>query len=322
MKIYITRVIPESAVILLKNNGHEVVLNTSDKVLSKEELITELKKDSFDAVLCLLTDKIDKDIFDASPSTKIYANFAVGYNNIDTVLAKERGITVTNTPEVLTNTVAEHTFALMIAIATRVVEGDNYMRSGKFKNWEPLLLLGTDLTGKTLGILGAGRIGTRVAHHGARGFDMNVIYYDVKQNDFLEKNYGARYCSTPEEVLREADFVSIHVPLLPTTTHLIDEARLKMMKKTAYLVNTSRGPVIDEQALAKALRENVIAGAALDVFEHEPETAPGLKELPNVIITPHIASATLKTRVEMAELAATNIVTFLKGEIPPNAIKI
>ncbi|MBX4216244.1 D-glycerate dehydrogenase, partial [Candidatus Parcubacteria bacterium] len=239
-----------------------------------------------------------------------------------TAAAKERGVTITNTPEVLTNTVAEHTFALMMAIACRLVEGDALMRSGKFKNWEPMMLLGSDLTGKTLGILGAGRIGSRVAHHGAKGFEMKVLYYDVQRNAALEKETGAEFRATPEEVLREADYVSIHVPLLPTTTHLINEARLKSMKKTAYLVNTSRGPVIDEAALVTALREKWIQGAALDVFEHEPKAAPGLSELSNVIITPHIASATLATRIEMANLAAKNIVEFLEGGAPPNKIAL
>lgn len=319
--IYVTRMIPESAIEMLRDKGYEVDVSEKDGVLGKNELITELKKKEYGAVLCLLTDKIDGDVFDAAPKAKIFANFAVGYNNIDLAAAKERGVVITNTPEVLTNTVAEHTFALMMAIACRTVEADKFMRSGKFKNWEPFMLLGADLTGKTLGILGAGRIGARVVHHGARGFDMNVIYYDIKRNEELEKNYGAKYYAKPEEVLKEADFVSIHVPLLPTTIHLIDANRLKMMKKTAYLVNTSRGPVIDEQALAVALKEKWIAGAALDVFEHEPELAPGLKDLENVIVTPHIASATLETRTKMAELAAQNIVDFLEGREPLNKVK-
>jgi len=319
-KIYVTRIIPESAVNLMKSGGYEVDVNPEDKVLSKDELIAELKKKEYDAVLSLLTDKIDADVFAAAPNAKIFANFAVGYNNIDVEEAKKRGVTITNTPEVLTNTVAEHAFALMLAIATRVVEGDSYTRAGKFKSWEPMLLLGTDLTGKTLGILGAGRIGSRVAHHGARGFEMNVIYYDVKKNEDIEKNCGASFRATPEEVLKEADFISVHVPLLPATTHLINEARLKLMKKTAYLVNTSRGPVIDEAALVNALKEKIIAGAALDVFEHEPELTPGLKELGNVIITPHIASATLETRVKMAEMAAGNIISFFEGKTPANKV--
>ncbi|MDP3958467.1 MAG: D-glycerate dehydrogenase [bacterium] len=322
MKIYVTRMIPEPAIAMLKAQGYEVAVSGKDGVLSKEELIAELKKAPYDAVLSLLTDKIDADVFDAVPSAKIFANFAVGYNNIDTEAATARGVTITNTPEVLTNTVAEHAFALMMGIAHRVVEGDAYTRAGKFKSWEPMLLLGTDLSGKTLGILGAGRIGSRVAHHGARGFGMKVVYHDVKENPTLGAEYGARYAATPEEVLKEADFVSIHVPLLPATTHLINAERLKTMKKTAYLVNTSRGPVIDEAALVAALREGWIAGAALDVFEHEPDLAPGLKELPNVILTPHIASATLETRMEMANLAAKNIIEFLEGREAPNKIAI
>lgn len=321
-KIYVTRMIPESAIEMLKGKGYEVSVSAKDGVLTKEELIGELKKEPYDAVLSLLTDKIDKDVLDAVPSAKIVANFAVGYNNIDTAAAAEQGVVITNTPEVLTNTVAEHTFALMMAIACRIVEGDSFMRSGKFKNWEPMMLLGSDLSGKTLGILGAGRIGSRVAHHGAKGFEMNVLYYDVKKNDTLEQETGAQFRATAEEVLREADYVSIHVPLLPSTTHLIDEAKLKSMKKTAYLVNTSRGPVIDEAALVRALSEKWIQGAALDVFEHEPAMAPGLSDLPNIIVTPHIASATLATRVEMANLAAKNIIEFLEGKEPPNKIRL
>lgn len=321
-KIYVTRMIPKSAILMLRRKGYEVDISEKDGVLTKDELISELKKKEYDAVLSLLTDKIDGDIFDAVPSAKIFANFAVGYNNIDVNAAKARGVVITNTPEVLTNTVAEHTFALMMAIACRLVEADKFMRSGKFKNWEPFMFLGADLTGKTLGILGAGRIGARVAHHGARGFDMNIIYYDIKRNEYLEKNYGAKFYATPEEVLKEADFVSIHVPLLPSTTHLIDANRLKMMKKTAYLVNTSRGPVIDEDALAQALKERWIAGAALDVFEHEPNINPGLKDLDNVIVTPHIASATLETRIKMANLASQNIIEFLDGKEPSNKIRM
>jgi len=321
-KVYVTRAIPESATVMLEEKGYQVTVSNKDDVLTKEELIAALKGRGYDAVLCLLTDKIDGDVFDAAPEAKIFANFAVGYNNIDTVAAKARGITVTNTPEVLTNTVAEHTFALMIAIACRLVEADKFMRAGKFKNWEPMMLLGADLTGKTLGILGAGRIGARVAHHGARGFGMQVIYYDVARNETLEKEYGATFRATPEEVLKEADFISIHVPLLPSTTHLIDAAKLSLMKPTAYLVNTSRGPVIDEAALAGALKDKKIAGAALDVFEHEPAMHPTLRELDNVIVTPHIASATLATRKKMAELAAKNIIEFLEGNEPPNKLKL
>ena len=227
---------------------------------------------------------------------------------------------MTNTPDVLTNTVAEHTFSLMLALAHRIVEGDAFTRAGKYTAWDPELLLGTDLSRKTLGILGAGRIGTRVAYHGQKSFDMKVLYYDVKRNEHIEKEVGAEFRETPEEVLAEADFVSVHVPLLDSTRHLINQERLGRMKKSAYLVNTSRGPVIHEEALVEALRNKIIKGAALDVFEHEPALAPGLAELSNVIITPHIASATEETRSKMGKVAAENIIAVMEGRKAPNAI--
>jgi len=228
---------------------------------------------------------------------------------------------VTNTPGVLTETVAEHTFALIMAIARRITEADRFARAGKFTAWGPELLLGTDLSGKTLGIVGLGRIGSRVAYHAVKGFDMNVLYYDVQRNLDFEKEFGATYVSSVDELLPRCDFVSIHVPLLESTRHLINEERLKKMKPTAYLINTSRGPVVDEKALAAALKDGLIKGAALDVFEFEPEITPELKELDNVILTPHIASATIETRSKMAELAATNIIEALEGRTPPNLVK-
>jgi glyoxylate reductase len=319
-KIYITRKIPEAGVALLKGKGHEVVISEKDGVLTKKELTSALSGEAYDAVLCLLTDTVDAEVFDAAPNVKIFANYAVGFNNVDVKEAKKRGITVTNTPDVLTNTVAEHTFTLLLAIAHRIAEGDRFTRAGKYIGWEPELLLGTDLSGKTLGILGAGRIGTRVAHHGTKGFDMNVVYYDVKQNEFIEKEANAVFKTTVEEVLQVADFVTIHVPLLDSTRHLISIERLKMMKPSAYIVNTSRGPVIDEEALVTALKNGVIRGAALDVFENEPALAPGLSELENVIVTPHIASATEETRNKMSAVAAENIAALLEGRTPPNLV--
>ena len=304
----------------MKSKGFEVDVSPKDGVLSKEELIAALRAKPYDAVLCLLTDKIDAEVFDAAPSAKIFANYAVGFNNIDLDAAKARGVTVSNTPDVLTETVAEHTVALLLALASRIVEGDTFTRAGKYVGWDPLLLLGTDLSHKTLGILGAGRIGARVAHHLSRGFDMNVIYYDVKRNEQLEQEYRASYRATPEEVLKEADAVTVHVPLLPATTHLLNKERLAMMKPSAYLVNTSRGPVIDEAALVEALKNGVIKGAALDVFENEPALAPGLAELPNVILTPHIASATEETREKMGDIAAKNIISFFETGTAPNAV--
>lgn len=319
-KIYITRRIPEIGIKMLTDKGYEVDINPEDKILSKEELIAALKGKEYDAVLPLLTDTINTEVFDAVPSAKIFANYAVGFNNIDLPEAAKRGITVTNTPGGLTNSVAEHTVALLLALSARIVEGDSYTRAGNYKGWDPMLLLGEDLEGKTLGILGAGRIGFRVAHILSRGFDMKVAYYDVKRNEEFEKDYGAVFYATPEELLKVSDVVSIHVPLLDSTKHLMNAERLAMMKKSAFLINTSRGPVVDEKALVEALKNNVIAGAGLDVFEDEPKLAEGLSELKNVVITPHIASATVSARGEMAELAAQNIIDFLEGNEPKNKV--
>jgi len=318
--IYVTRQISDKALAMLREKGYELDVSTKDGALSKDELISALKAKPYDGVLCLLTDTINGEIFDAVPSAKIFANHAVGFNNIDVPEAKKRGLTITNTPGALTNTVAEHAMALILAASTRTVEADRFLRAGKFNGWGPMMMLGTDLKGKTLGVLGAGRIGSRLAYHCQKGFDMNVIYYDVKQNEAFEKETGARFCSTVEEVLRDADVVSIHVPLLDSTKHLINSERLKMMKPTAFLVNTSRGPVVDEVALVEALKQNTIAGAALDVFEHEPALAPGLMECENAVLTPHIASATETTRGEMARLAAENLIAFFEGRTPPNII--
>jgi glyoxylate reductase len=320
-KIYVTRKIPGRAVDILKEKGYEVDISSKDGVLTKEELLGALKKKPYDAVLCLLTDSINKDVFDVVPTAKIFANYAVGFNNIDVEEAKKRGVTITNTPDVLTDTVAEHTVALILSITRRVVESDKFLRDGKYVGWAPELLLGTDLKGKTLGILGAGRIGYRVAYSLSRGFDMNVIYYDIKRSEYFDKDFGARFCETPEEVLKEADVVSIHVPLLDSTKHLLNKERLGMMKPSAYLINTSRGPVIDENALVYALKNGVIKGAGLDVFENEPNLAEGLKDLDNVVITPHTASATDETRAKMGEVAVQNIIDFLEGREPKNKIR-
>ncbi|MBI2640138.1 MAG: D-glycerate dehydrogenase [Candidatus Sungbacteria bacterium] len=323
MKILVTRQIPNKGPDLLKSNGYDVFVNLEDRVIKKAELIGYLERDRYDAVLCLLTDKIDSDIFDAAKESgvKIFANFAVGTDNIDIKAAERVGIIVTNTPGVLADTVAEHAFALMLSLAHRIPESDRFTRAGKFKGWEPMLLLGSDVSKKALGIVGLGRIGSRVAYHARRGFDMPVIYHDIRRSEEFEKEYGAEYRQNVDDIFRGADFVSIHVPLLVSTRHLVDARRLRLMKKTAYLVNTSRGPVVDEQALVEVLRERVIRGAALDVFENEPALAPGLAELENVILTPHVASATEDTRQAMSELAARNIIEALEGRIPPNLVK-
>ena len=335
-KIFITRKIPEAGIKKLAEK-YEVKVSSPDRVLSKEELIAALKAGKYDAVLCLLTDKIDADVFEAAGSqVKIFANFAVGFDNIDLDTAKERGIMIANTPGVLTDTVAEHTFALMLAISHRIAEADKFTKAGKYEGWAPLLFLGNDLSRKIVGIVGLGRIGSRVAHHAARGFDMKILYYDTKRNlefeeEFSarggsasggEKQFGAEYKEKLEDLLKEADYVSLHVPFLPNTRHLINAERLKLMKPTAYLINTSRGPIVDERALVEALRAKIIKGAALDVFENEPALAQGLAELDNVILTPHIASATEETRAKMAELAADNIIAVLEGRTPPDLVEI
>lgn len=320
-KIYITRKIPEFGINLLKEKGYEVVINPHDKVLSREEFVSALSGQNYDAVLCLLTDKIDNEVFEAAgKNCKIFANYAVGFDNIDLKSAKEHKIIITNTPGVLTETVAEHTFSLILAISRRIAEADKFTREGKYVGWAPMLLLGDDFSDKILGIVGLGRIGSLVAKHGFHGFGAKIIYHDIKRNEEFEKEFNAIYKETIEDLLKEADYVSIHTPLLPETRHLINKKRLQMMKPTAYLINTSRGPIIDEEALVWALKNNIIKGAALDVFENEPNLAAGLTELLNVILTPHIASATLATREKMSKMAAENIVAVLEGEKAPNEI--
>jgi lactate dehydrogenase-like 2-hydroxyacid dehydrogenase len=304
----------------LTDAGHDVTVSEKDGVLTKNALIAALGEKPYEAVLCLLTDMIDDAVFAAAPQAKIFANYAVGFNNIDLPAAAKRGVKIANTPGVLTDTVAEHTFALILAVAHRIAESDRFTRAGRYDGWAPMMLLGIDLKGKTLGLLGAGRIGSRVAHHARDGFDMQVIYYDVKRNEAFEQESDARFKATVEEVLAEADVVSIHVPLLDSTHHLMNAERFALMKPGAILVNTSRGPVVDEAALVDALKMGRIRGAGLDVFENEPALAPGLAELPNVVLTPHTASATEETRAAMAVLAAENIIAALEGREPPNAV--
>ena len=319
--IFVTREIPEVGLKMLRDKGYEVDVREKSSLPSSRELVRALRKKPYDAVVTLLTDKVDAVMFDAVPSAKIYANYATGFDNIDAAEAKKRGITVTNAPAVSSSeAVAEHAIALMLALAARIVEADEFVRRRKYKGWSPMNFIGTDLLGKTLGLIGAGRIGERVAHY-AGGFGMKIIYTDVVRNERIEKECGAAYFTTPEEVLRQADVVSLHTPLLSTTRHLINADRLKMMKPTAYLVNTSRGPVIDEDALMGALQSGVIAGAGLDVFEFEPHLVPGLVKLQNVILTPHIASASVDARNEMSRLVAENIIDFFEGRTPKNAIK-
>ncbi len=310
--IYITRIIPQITFDMLQAKGYSIDVYAKDQVPTQAEIIEALQRKPYDAVVTLLTDKIDATVFDAAPSVKLYANYAVGYDNIDVAEAKRRGILVTNTPGNYSYCIAEQTMALMLGLTTRMVEADDFVRAGKYQGWSPMNFVGTDLEKKTLGLIGAGKIGERVAHHATHGFDMKVIYYDVARNEKIEKEYGAQYYSDVESVLKLADIVSLHVPLLDSTHHLINETRLKIMKPTAYLINTSRGPVVDENALVSALKNGTIRGAGLDVFEFEPKPADGLVQLPNVILTPHIASARESARNEMAKIAAENVISFLE----------
>jgi glyoxylate reductase len=270
-------------------------------------------------VLCMLTDKINAEVLDAAgPQVKIFANYAVGFDNIDIPAASSRGVLVSNTPDVLTDATADMAWALLCAVARRVAEGDRFTRAGKFTAWKPLMMLGLEITGKTIGVIGAGRIGQAFAYR-ARGFKPKLLYTANTPKPEFEAQTGATFADS-ETLLREADFVSLHLPLTPGTRHYIGERELNLMKETAILINTSRGPVVDEKALVKALREKRIWGAGLDVFEREPDLEPGLSELENVVITPHLGSATIETRARMGNLAAENILAALAGTMPPNCL--
>ncbi len=315
MKIFVTRRIPEEGIELLRRH-HEVEVNPEDRILEKHEIIEALKDK--EGLLCLLTDPIDAEVIKTAPKLKMISNYAVGYDNIDVKAATERGIPVSNTPGVLTDATAELAWALLLAVARRIVEGDHFCREGRFKGWAPMLMLGRGITGRTLGIVGAGRIGTAFALK-SQGFSMKILYTSRHRNRVLEEKLGAKKVSL-EELLESSDFVSLHVPLTDDTYHLIGEKELKMMKETAVLINTSRGAVVDEKALIKALREHWIWGAGLDVYEHEPRIPRELIELDNVVLQPHTGSATYETRSRMALMAAENILTGLRGERPPNCV--
>ncbi|MBS7607760.1 MAG: glyoxylate reductase [Candidatus Bathyarchaeia archaeon] len=317
-KVYVTRELPERGMKIIKERFDAEVWPEYGPP-PKDEIIRKAR--DADALVTLLSDKIDAEVFDAAPKLKIIAQMAVGYDNIDVAEATKRGIYVTNTPGVLTETTADFAWALLMAIARRVVEADKYVRSGQWKvSWHPSMMLGRDVHGATLGILGAGRIGTAVARR-AKGFNMKIIYYDViPMPPEVEKELGARRVDL-DTLFREADFLSIHVPLTKETYHIVNEEKLRLMKKTAYIINTSRGPVVDEKALYKALKEGWIAGAALDVFEQEPTPMDNpLLKLDNIVVAPHIASASYETRSKMAEMVAENLVAFFEGRQPPNLV--
>jgi len=315
-KVYVTRLIPERGLEMVREFCEARVWE-GELPPPRDVLLKEVRE--IEGLLCLLTDKVDAELMDAAPRLKVVSNMAVGYDNIDVAEATKRGIVVGNTPGVLTDTTADLAFALLMAAARRVVEGDRFVRAGKWKTWGPKLLLGRDVHGATLGIIGLGRIGSAVAKR-ARGFDMRIFYYDIRRCEDLEKEWGIEYVDL-DTLLAESDFVTVHTILSPETYHLIGERELKLMKKTAILVNAARGPLVDPKALYRALKEGEIAYAALDVTEPEPLPPDDpLLELENVIVVPHIGSASIATRTKMATMAAENLIAGLKGEVPPHCV--
>ncbi len=315
MKIFVTRKIPKSGINLLEKH-HTVTVSKKNRVLSKDEIIGQAK--DADGLLCLLTDTIDAEVISSLPNLKMIANYAVGFNNVDVETATQKKIPVSNTPGVLTDTTAELAWALVFSVARRIVESDSFCRKGKFEGWGPMLMLGQDISKKTLGIIGAGRIGTAMALK-SKGFDMNVLYVNPEHNSDLESELDAQKTDL-STLLSKSDIISLHVPLTDETYHLIGEKELDSMKENAVLVNTSRGPVIDANALINALESNQIFGAGLDVYEQEPKIPKRLKQLDNVVILPHIGSATEDTRSKMAEMAAENMLQGLNGEKPANCV--
>jgi glyoxylate reductase len=314
-RVFITQPIPEPGPSLVGAVADRVVANTVDRVLSAAELREKVA--GCDAVLCLLTDPVDASVLEAAKGCRVFSNMAVGYNNIDVAAATRLGILVTNTPGVLTEATADLTWALLLAVARRVVEGDEEMRSGRFPGWGPTYMLGGDVTGRTLGLIGPGRIAAAVAER-ARGFHMNLLYHGRRASPVLEE-LGARQAPL-DRLLAESDFVSLHVPLNDETRHLINARTLDRMKPTAYLINTARGPVVDEQALVDALRAGRIAGAGLDVYEDEPRMTPGLADCRTAVLLPHLGSATHATRAAMSRIAAENLVAVLQGRRPAHLV--
>jgi len=316
MNVLVTGRLPDDVLALIKKE-HNVEINLHDRPMDRERIISGIIDK--DGILCMITDRIGRELLDKAQHLKIIANFGVGFDNIDVQAATERGIPVTNTPGILTDATADLTFALILASGRRVVEGDKHTRAGKFKYWAPLLFLGHEVTGKTLGIVGMGRIGRAVAKR-AFGFDMKLIYTKRKRlGKSEEKALNIEYVNF-ETLLKESDFVTLHVPLLPETRHLIGENELKLMKSSSFLINTSRGPVVNETDLVKALKNKMIKGAGLDVYENEPELTPGLIDLDNVVLLPHMGSQTVETRKKMALMATENLLSGLNGKTPPNCL--
>ncbi|BCS87782.1 2-hydroxyacid dehydrogenase [Pseudodesulfovibrio sediminis] len=316
-KVYITRQIPQEGIDLLSRVA-DVDVNPEDAPLPHATLLE--KAALYDGIIGLLTDRIDAEFMDAATQLKGYANYAVGFDNIDVAAATRRNLPVSNTPGVLTDATAECAWALIFAVSRRVVESDAVMRSGSWSGWGPLQFIGGDISGKTLGIVGAGRIGTATALM-SRGFGMKVLYTSSsgRRNDILDSQLGASLVPF-DTLLQEADFISIHAPLTEQTRHMFNAEAFAQMKQTAYVINTARGPVIKEDDLVAALQTGQIAGAGLDVFENEPNMAPGLASLDSVVVLPHIGSATKSSRTNMATLAASNLIAMLQGRQPETCL--
>lgn len=314
--VFISGKIPSLAYEMLSKE-FDVTMHDDLRLLTKEEILSGVK--NCDALLSLLSDSIDADVINSAPKLKIIANYGAGFNNIALAAASARKIPVTNTPAVSTDATAELTWGLILAIARRIVEGDKVTRSGNFTGWAPLYYLGTEVTGKTLGIIGMGNIGRAVAKR-AKGFDMRIIYYDkFRQSPEVEQTLGIEYMSQ-EEVIKNADFLTLHTNYSPELHHMIGEKELAIMKPSAYLISAARGQMVDEAALLKALQGKAIRGAALDVYEFEPAITPGLEKLDNVILCPHLGNATIETRDAMAQIAAQNIIAVLNGGKPQSCV--
>lgn len=325
-RIFVTRPFADEGIQMLKAKKYQVDIYEHDEVIPRQVLLKRVV--GVDALLSLLTDRIDAEVMDAAGSSlKVIANYAVGFDNIDLVAAKERKIVVTNTPsDDVNRSVAEHAFALILALAHRIPESDTYARASKYKGWSPNNLIGTDVEGKTIGVVGLGRIGMSLAKKAVHGFGMKCVYADMRRNKEFEKEFDAKQLPL-DQLLKVSDFISLHVPLLPSTKHLISTEQFALMKKTAFLINTARGPVVDEKALLRALRTKRIAGAGLDVYECEPaidcdvSDKLELKQFTNVVLTPHTASATIEARQAMSRVAAENIIAVFEGNPPPNPAK-
>lgn len=318
MKIFVTRKIPGDKLQKLTAAGHTISVSEFNRPLTQEELLEKIK--GVDAILSLLTDKIDGDVMDtAGPQLKIISNYAVGFDNINIEDATKRGIVVANTPcDEVNIAVAEHTIALLLNLARRITEADKAVREGAYKGWEPDIFLGSSIKGKTLGVIGLGRIGTMVAKK-ASSFEINILYNKREPDPEAEKELGIKFSSL-DDLLASSDFISLHVPLTEETRHMINESTLSKLKKGSFIINTARGPIIDEVALVEALRSGHLQGAALDVFDNEPNVNPELIGMENVVLTPHIASATLEARDKMAELAVSAILDTNNNQMPQNII--